>query len=390
VGNYLLTPDSGVAQKSFALADAMRNTGIEVHCVAFPTYRADQYKPNAAVEVIFAEENKNYNAVTEYFKTKIRRDDVVLFRYPLASKHLLALVKEFGSQIIFEHNTIEAAEVLMLQKTHLSRLPVSWRPSYLRYAFQTKVLRQTDETRFGPEVLRHALGGICVSQEIAHYETNRCHSYHTCVVANGVKSQALPNSRTLPFANTLRVCMIIGSPAVWHGYERMFEGLKQYVAPGCAISIDMIGMQKPDNLKGQSFGRHDVNWLGVMKREDVARHLDNCHLAVGTLALFRKEMKEASPLKVRECLMLGLPMILGYEDTDVSADPRFNDYILQVPNTNEPINWSRVVDFYRRLSANQHHRKEIAALAGEVLSMQKKAERYLAFMKTRFEASMAN
>jgi hypothetical protein len=98
-------------------------------------------------------------------------------------------------------------------------------------------------------------------------------------------------------------------------------------------------------------------------------------------------MKEASPLKVRECLMLGMPMILGFYDTDVSADDRFSPYIFQVSNSDEPINWSKVVSFYKGLSQNRNHKLEIAQLAGEVLSMQKKADAYVAFMGTRFEAS---
>ncbi len=387
LGNYLLTPHSGVAQKSFALAEAIRNKGVEVHCVAFPSSFLGEYEPNSAVEVIFAKENKDYKAIKEYFRANIRPDDLVLFRYPLASRHLLSFMIEFGSQIVFEHNTLESVEVLLLQKKHLSQLSFSWKPSYLRYAFQTLVLRKTEETRFGPEVLRHALGGICVSHEIALYESKRCHSYHATVVANGAQLYTPSHPITPPFSKILRVCMIIGSPAVWHGYDRMFEGLKRLSDEECTIWIDIIGMEKPKDQQESYSGRHHVQWLGVMNREDIAQHLQQCHLAVGTLALYRKKMKEASPLKVRECLMLGMPMILGYYDTDVSADERFSPYIFQVSNSDQPINWSKVVSFYKGLSQNRSHKQEIAQLAGEVLSMQKKAEAYVAFMRTRFEAS---
>jgi hypothetical protein len=387
LGNYLLIPDSGVARKTFALADSMRNMGFEVHCVAFPFLYSGNYTPNPSVEVVFEKESLVYEAITHFFRTKIQRGDIVLFRYPFASSALVNLVREFGHQIIFEHNTIESVEVLMLQRSHLGRLPLSWRPSYLRYAFQTRILHQTDETRLGPLVLNQSLGGICVSHEIANYEVARCRSYSTAIVANGSGVPAASNLQVIPFQNDLRVCMIIGSPAVWHGYDRMFADLKQLRNEECTIWIDIIGMEKPKDQQESDFGRHHVQWLGVMNREDIAQHLQQCHLAVGTLALYRKKMKEASPLKVRECLMLGMPMILGYYDTDVSADERFSPYIFQVSNSDEPINWSKVVAFYKALSQNSNHKQEIAQLAGEVLSMQKKAEGYVAFMRSRFEAS---
>ena len=386
LGNYLLIPDSGVARKTFAIADSMRNLGCDVHCVVFPFLYSGNYTPNPSVEVVFEKEEHVYTAITNYFRTRIHADDIVLFRYPVASVGLAKLLKEFGHKVVLEHNTIESFEVLMLQKSHLSRQRFSFSPRFLWYAFQTIILKRTDETRYGRDILRSALGGICVSYEIEQYEHRRYASYRTTVVANGAQTSYMPVEHSAPFDRVLRVCMIIGSPAVWHGYDRMFEGLKRLSDEECTIWIDIIGMEKPKDQQESYSGGHRVQWLGVMNQEKIAQHLQQCHLAVGTLALYRKKMKEASPLKVRECLMLGMPMILGYYDTDISADERFSPYIFQVSNSDEPINWSKVVAFYKTLSQNSNHKQETAQLAGEVLSMQKKAEGYVAFMRSLFEA----
>ena len=364
----------------------MRNMGYDVHCVAFPFLYSGDYTPNPSVEVVFEKEERVYTAITNYFRTQIQADDVVLFRYPVASVGLAQLLSEFGHKVVLEHNTIESYEVLMLQKSHLSRQPFSFSPRFLWYAFQTIFLRRTDETRFGRHILRSALGGVCVSHEIERYEHRRYAPYRTTVVANGAKAPSMPVLQAVPFDRVLRVCMIIGSPAIWHGYDRMFEGLKKLSDENCTIWIDIIGMDKPKDQQELEYGGHRVQWLGVMNQEEIARHLQQCHMAIGTLALFRKKMKEASPLKVRECLMQGMPMVLGYYDTDISADERFGPYIFQVSNSDEPINWSKVISFYRGLSQNSNHKQEIAALAGEVLSMQNKAERYVAFMRSRYEA----
>jgi hypothetical protein len=57
-------------------------------------------------------------------------------------------------------------------------------------------------------------------------------------------------------------------------------------------------------------------------------------IAIGTLGLYRKKMDEACPLKVREYLAFGLPVLAGYEDTDVPAGA---DYFLRLPNDNAPL-----------------------------------------------------
>lgn len=53
------------------------------------------------------------------------------------------------------------------------------------------------------------------------------------------------------------------------------------------------------------------------------------HIAIGTLGLHRKSMNEASPLKVRHYLALGLPVISAHTDTDFNRGAPF---LLTLPN----------------------------------------------------------
>lgn len=382
LGNYLLVPDSGVAQKTFSVASVMRKAGCSVHCVAFPFLYSGKAESTADVEVIHVPESRVYVAMEEYLSGNLTAEDRVLFRYPFASVGLLMLMRKFGRQIIFEHNTIEGVEMLMLQKSHLGRLPKSLSPSYLKYAFQTLVLKSTDETRYGPEILKHALGGVCVSKEIDRYEKGRCPSYCTTVIANGVQITLSETPKTPLMDGVLRVCMIIGSSAVWHGYDRLIQGLARYDSTQVRIEIDIIGLFAPEKPLPEIKAPHAVRWLGPMSRGEIAQHLKSCHLAVGTLALHRKKMQEASPLKVRECLMLGLPMIIGYYDSDISPDKRFEHFIHAVPNNDMPIDWTAVVEFYKLLARNANHRAEIAALAASVLTMDAKGLAYLRFIES--------
>lgn len=382
LGNYLLTPDSGVAQKTYAMAEAMIKLGIDVRCVAFPFLFKGESTPHPLLEVHHVADADIYPKMDEFISQQVGADDLILFRYPLATQPLLDLMKKHGRKIVFEHNTIEGVEVLMLQKSHLSRQRFSFSPSYLKYAFNTLFLKRTDETQLGGAILKHALGGICVSHEIEKYEKSRFKSYNTTVIANGVRVMQPVSLEHLPMNGTLRVCMIIGSPAIWHGYDRLLEGLSKLTSGDVAVQLDIIGLDRPAEKLPEVPKPHSVKWCGPMSRPQIAEHVAGCHLAVGTLALHRKEMQEASPLKVRECLMMGLPMLLGYYDTDISDDKRFSDFVLTVPNDNSPIDWQRVIRFAKGLDARKDYRRVIAGLATEVLSMEGKAARYVDFMRS--------
>ena len=53
---------------------------------------------------------------------------------------------------------------------------------------------------------------------------------------------------------------------------------------------------------------------GVLGAEELRRVLSRCHLGLSTFALYRKQMVQACPLKVREYLALGIPVAGDYED----------------------------------------------------------------------------
>lgn len=68
---------------------------------------------------------------------------------------------------------------------------------------------------------------------------------------------------------------------------------------------------------------------GRLDRRDYEPLMYQADVAIGTMALYRKGMNEASPLKVREYLAYGLPVIIGYQDTDF---PESVPFLLQLTN----------------------------------------------------------
>jgi hypothetical protein len=82
--------------------------------------------------------------------------------------------------------------------------------------------------------------------------------------------------------------------------------------------------EAPENVR--IYGR-----LSMREYLPIAAH---AHVGIGTLALHRKGLNEASPLKVREYLALGLAVIVGYQDTDFTGEEPF---ICQIPNSEDNV-----------------------------------------------------
>jgi hypothetical protein len=72
----------------------------------------------------------------------------------------------------------------------------------------------------------------------------------------------------------------------------------------------------------------NIFFYGAMQSSEYREIATKCVAGVGTLNLSAKKMEEASPLKVREYLAMGLPVITRYRDVDL--DPT-SDYLLQLP-----------------------------------------------------------
>jgi glycosyltransferase involved in cell wall biosynthesis len=69
---------------------------------------------------------------------------------------------------------------------------------------------------------------------------------------------------------------------------------------------------------------------GRLSQKEYEKILLRSDIGIGTLALYRINMNETTPLKVREYLAYGLPTIIGYKDPDL---PEPLPFILSLPNS---------------------------------------------------------
>jgi hypothetical protein len=175
--------------------------------------------------------------------------------------------------------------------------------------------------------LRRVRGLVTVSRELELSPAFASYHKPTRTIANGIDLDAFPQ---LPApANETPRLVFIGSPGyAWHGIDKLVEFARQYRD----LQLDIVGYDKlpelgplPENLKLH----------GYLRSEEYKQVLAGADVAVSSLALHRIQLEEASPLKSRECLALGLPLVIAYVDTDLSDGD--HDFLLKIPNKEDNI-----------------------------------------------------
>jgi glycosyltransferase involved in cell wall biosynthesis len=176
-------------------------------------------------------------------------------------------------------------------------------------------------------LLRKASGFIFPSHELAETQFNAVYQKPARVISNGI--DLMKNPPLPPAANSHPVITLVGSPGMkWHGVDKIVKLAERFPD----LNFNIVGYQISDI--GSSIPPN-IRVLGFLSREEVRQVLRETDVACGTLALHRKGMNEASPLKVREAVSCGLPVILGYYDTDLSN--LAGEYILHLPNTEDNV-----------------------------------------------------
>jgi hypothetical protein len=169
-------------------------------------------------------------------------------------------------------------------------------------------------------LLRTTAGLVFVTRELADSPRFRRGPARRIVIGNGIRLADHPPFRA-PH-NERPHLVFIGHPgSPWHGLDHVAE----IAAAAPEWDFDAIGPDagdlpaRPPNLRVH----------GTMQPDTYEPILRQADVAIGTLALYRNGMSEASPLKVREYLARGIPTVVGYRDTDFPGEVPF---ILRIPN----------------------------------------------------------
>lgn len=183
-----------------------------------------------------------------------------------------------------------------------------------------------------------ARGLLFVTKELSQmpeFDRGRCRD----VVPNSINISMLSMRKQNSGRSPIRL-FFLGSPnQPWHGVDKIISLAH---ALGSGFEFHIIGMTV------QQFKQFTLpeNMIFHGFLEDYIAIVARCHIAVGTLGLHRNNMEEACPLKTREYLAAGFPVILGY--TDTAFPSQSEDFLLHLPNKEDVFSSPENVELVRR------------------------------------------
>lgn len=148
---------------------------------------------------------------------------------------------------------------------------------------------------------------VFVTHELAGlYQRDLTRMPKYSVIANGYDFGRVPNLIESP-SSRVSLVFIISPGLPWHGIDRLCD-IAQHLPE---YDFQIVGESGVDSA--------NVFYHGYQTGDALLKLLKTAHFGVGTLALDRKGMTEACPLKSREYLSHGLPCFGGYVDPDFAA-----------------------------------------------------------------------
>lgn len=181
----------------------------------------------------------------------------------------------------------------------------------------------------GGFAVRRARMVVGVTAEIAEYEREkRAAERKIAVYPNGIDVESVPLLADKRVPGEVHAAFICGKFSSWHGLDKLIAAVDA-AADGSAkisLTIHLIGSLSDKQLReiAETSARRAVfRAYGLLNEDDYRPILEKCDFGVTSLALERKNLREASTLKVREMLACGLPVYSGHEDVALKAVGRF-------------------------------------------------------------------
>lgn len=214
--------------------------------------------------------------------------DIIYLRHEICGPQILRLLQAFPGKVALEINSDLDAELRLEAGSSWKRRVAFW------------VNRMTSR------YMEKYIGAcICVSSDFLQLFPTVPRS-RKIVSPNCIDLDKYPLCKQSGPPGPPPALLFAGSPnQEWHGVDLLLplaRALPEYIfhivgpeaLPTAPANMIFHGYQPPEQL--QSF-------------------YSRCHIGIGSLAFFRKKIYEASPLKVREYIAAGLPVILGYADS---------------------------------------------------------------------------
>ncbi|MFT7155115.1 MAG: hypothetical protein ACI8Q1_000115 [Parvicella sp.] len=178
-------------------------------------------------------------------------------------------------------------------------------------------------------------GLVAVTEELA--KKYRAYDKPVVVVSNGYDYSLLEskdNSKISLGKNIIFVC----SNLPWHGLDKVLMLARHFTK----YDFHLVGPNL--QLAESNFKHGNLIYHGFLSKTELNDIYERMDIGIGSLSLYLYELTEACPLKTREYLAHGLPVVLGYKDSDISDSDEFALNLGSFPN-NVLDNLDRIEEF---------------------------------------------
>ncbi|MFR3330651.1 MAG: hypothetical protein ACLTSL_10925 [Odoribacter splanchnicus] len=297
----------------------------------------------------------------------IRRGRWLLRSVNRTENDIIDYIREYGPTIIYARlELINSPLLLRLIKNHKVVLEVN--------TFLKKEFKLNSKSSFlmklyywislihGYRYVSKAKGVVAVTYELCDYIKNENINSNVFVLPNSIKLEEVRRI-TKNIRRKEPVLIFMASRGLlWHGIEELLLFSKQVIGK---LNIWIIGYSENEFNDVSS----NVTFWGILNEEKYKKVLEEADVGMGTIALYKKNMQEACPLKVRAYLSNGLPVILPYVDT-AFVGQNYPDFVLQIPNKpNSLLEYKdSIVDFCYKWKDHKLVNEQVADyIDGEVL-----------------------
>jgi len=254
--------------------------------------------------------------------SKEREVDIFVLRYHPHDLFQLCFLKKTRKPVYFVHHTLEVPELYSSRNV-------------------TGIIKGLVEKVMGKRAIIKSKATIGVTSEIIEYEINRTRQQNrkTILYPNGILiSESIPKDKR---GSVPEILFVANHFQIWQGLDLLLESIEKSKSVFTLHLVGNIPSKEMERLQKEP----RIILHGKLTAAQIQSLSESSWVGLSSLALYRKQMAEASTLKVREYLNNGLPAYAAYRETLPINFPYYkqgNPDIAQILNyCNEMRNVSR-------------------------------------------------
>lgn len=217
------------------------------------------------------------------------------------------------------------------------------------YASRAHSLRGSVYEKAHSRMLRCSVSWLGVTEEILE-DASRVSGARpfTAVVPNGFEPNRV-GPLVVEDVDPFQILML-GAARPWHGADRAIDMLRHLPM---RFRLQLVGFESPDEMAPLSRLASDLGVIGRVEMlpwtsgGDSQALLRRAGVGLGPLALERKGMKQAQPIKCRAYLAHGIPVFFSHVDPFVPAELPF----VATPLAHSTQEWAASIEKLSALSA---------------------------------------